>query len=378
MAGIADALAKTGSQLDLHDVLLWNTMYDSWCFFAHPNSSNQAQTFERQKYPIGCSSFSAWGEATRDGTFIFGKNMDNLNLPGILEGRMLVVCDPDNGLGHVNVSHPGMIAIDGGINENGIEMMTQYSPSIYETMRGCGIAVLSRLILQNASRVDDALNILTVYPRCTGINYHVGDAKAQRAIVIETNAKQIAFRRPYKQDILWTTNHYNCYPGWMGYQGENLVEGQKLAFCLKDVKSIESWQESLKDKSNPYLSATGRFRQYEKLLSELYGEITMESGIEILSDRHNPDTGELRDWETAPKARNDGNTIAFWAAPTTFAEKVKFYKSNLETSIVAHTGNLWSMIATPLNGDFRIAMSDFPAQRGPYVHFNLFEELNRY
>jgi len=103
----------------------------------------------------------------------------------------------------------------------------------------------------------------------------------------------------------------------------------------------------------------------------------METGIEILSDRHNPDTGELRDWETPPRARNDGTTIVFWAAPVTFAEKVKVYKSTTEMPVVAHTGNLWSMIATPLNGDFRVAMSDFPAQRGPYIHFNLLEELDR-
>jgi len=263
MTGIADALAKNGSPLDLHDIFLWNTMYDSWCFFAHPNSANQSQAFERDT--VSCRLFQLFcmGRSDRDGSLIFGKNMDNLNLPGILEGRMLVICDPDNGFGHANITHPGMIAIDGGLNESGVAMMTQYSPSIYETMRGCGIGTLSRLVLQNASRVEDALDILTVYPHCTGINYHVADAKAQRAMVIETNAKQVAFRKPYEKAVLWTTNHYNCYPGWMGYQGENLVEGQQPAFRLKDVSSIAAWQESLQEKSNPYISAAGRFRQYE-------------------------------------------------------------------------------------------------------------------
>lgn len=377
MTGIADALKSRGSPIDLDDIFLWNTMYDSWCFFSHPNIQDPTKGFERQRYAVGCSSFSAWGKATRDGNMIFGKNMDNLDLPGILDNRILVINDPDDGLGHANVTHPGMIAIDGGLNENGVEMMTQYSPSIYESMRGCGIAILSRLILQNANSVEDALNILTVYPRCTGINYHVGDAKVQKAIVVETNAKQTAFRKPNGKDILWTTNHYNCYPGWMGYQGENLVEGQAPVYPLDDVSTIDAWQKSLKDKSNLYFSATGRFRQYEKLLNEQYGKITVESGIEILSDRHHPDTGELRNWETPAKAMNDGVTICFWLAPTEFAKKAKIYKSSKEIPIKAQNGNLWSMIAKPLTGDFRIALSDFPAQRGSYIHFNLHEELGR-
>jgi hypothetical protein len=54
-----------------------------------------------------------------------------------------------------------MLAIDGGLNEQGIEMMTHYSPSTHETMGGCGIGTL---ILQGARSVEDAVTTLTVYP----------------------------------------------------------------------------------------------------------------------------------------------------------------------------------------------------------------------
>jgi len=61
LRGMADALAAAGSPLDFDDLLLWNTMYDSWCFFAHPDPSDPAATYPREPYTIGCSSFSAWG-----------------------------------------------------------------------------------------------------------------------------------------------------------------------------------------------------------------------------------------------------------------------------------------------------------------------------
>jgi hypothetical protein len=377
LRGMADALSAAGSPLTLDDLLLWNTMYDSWCFFAHPDPGDPGAQFYREPYTIGCSSFSAWGEATRDGKLLFGKNMDNLDLPGILDGRVLVICDPENGFGHVNVTHPGMLAIDGGFNEDGIEMMTHYSPSIYETMRGCGIGTLSRLILQGAHTIEDAVNILTVYPRCTGINYHVADAKAGRAVVIETNARHTAVRRPFHQDLLWSTNHCNCYPGWRGYDGINMVEGQAPVFKMRDASSIDAWQESLRDTSNPYVDAAGRFRRYERLLGDAYGTLSMENGIEILRDRHHPDTGALRDWDTPAPSRNDGVTISFSLPRKTFAESAPFYKTDRKGKITGQTGNLWCMIATPATGDFRIAMQDFPAHRGQFVQLNLFEELGR-
>jgi hypothetical protein len=377
--GLSDALASQGSPLDFQDMLMWNLMYDTWCFHAHPDQSDPSSNFVRSPYPetIGCSSFSAWGNATRDGKLLFGKNMDNLDLPGVPQGRILVFCDPDNGFGHANVTQAGMLAIDGGFNEAGICMMTHYSGSAYETMRGCGIGTLTRLVLQNAASVEDGIDILNVRPRCTGVNYHIADAKANRAAVVEANAKETAVRRPFGRDMLWSTNHCNCFPGWMGYQGKNMVEGQKPVYRLKDISTIEAWQESLREKDNSNIAATGRFRRYEKLLGEAYGNLSLEKGMEILSDRHNPDTGELRDWDTPAKGRNDGMTISYLLPRRTYSENARFYKSEDSGSITGQSTNLWSAMAAPASGDLYVALEGLPAHRRGFRYFNLFEELGR-
>jgi len=419
MKGIADALQAAGSATDFDDLVLWNTMYDSWCFYNHPDPGDPGTQFPRHPYPPakwqaspapgrlppatghpasdvgkpnapasgqsesphmpGCSSFSAWGPATLNGKLIFGKNMDNLALPGILENRILVIEDPDHGYGHAFVTHPGMLAIDGGINEDGIEMMTHYSPSRNETMRGCGIGTLSRLILQYAHRIDDAVNMLTVYPRCTGINYHVADAKTNCAAVIEVSATDAAVRYPEEgRSVLWSTNHYNCFPGWKGYRGPvNMVSQQQAPFQLKDVGTIDKWQQSLQDRTNPHISGSARFRRYEQLLMQHQGAITVEKGIEILGDRQDPDSGRVRAWDEPIAGRNDGATICALKSEITFAENAKCYKSEAAICISAKSGCLWSMLAVPGDGDVWIAMTDFPAQGGPYVYFNLFEELQR-
>jgi|AntAceMinimDraft_17_1070374.scaffolds.fasta_scaffold03535_2 hypothetical protein len=378
--GIADGIADAGISLTYDDVLLWNTMYDQWCFYAHPNYADPNNPPIRCSYPPGCSSFSAWGRATLDGKMIFGKNMDNLNLPGIIENRILVIVDPEHGYGHAFITHPGMLAIDGGINEDGIAMMTHYSASVNEGLQGCGIGVLTRLILSKVHRIEDAIELLTVYPKCTGINYHVADSKVNRAVVIEVSATEVEARYPEQdKDILWTTNHFNCYPEWKGYTGYNMVLGQAPVYGLADVTTIERWQNSLIDRKNNIIPAAGRFKRYEQLLKENYGKITIENGIKMLSDRYDPYTGEERSWTEPSPGHNDIPTISMLYHPfpnDKIIEGVNYYKTNKTGSVNAYESNLWSLISVLRDGDIWLAIKDFPAQRGPYEFFNLIDELN--
>lgn len=379
MKGIADGMIAGGSTLDYDDIILWNTMYDQWCFYAHPNPADPNRDSVRHAYPPGCSSFSAWGDATLDGKMVFGKNMDNLNIPGAREHRILAIVKPDRGYGHAFITHPGMLAIDGGINEDGVEMMTQYSASVNETLKGCGIGVLSRLILTNTHSLKDVINILTVYPRCTGINYHVGDSKVNKAVVIEVSSTEIAVRYPeVGKDILWTTNHYNSYPGWKGYEGYNMVVNQAPVYRMPDISTIDKWQESLSDKNNPNCCGSARFTRYEQLLEKHYGKINEEIGKKILSDRINPYTGKEREWEEVHPSMNDGVTISMHSTMEKYADNVQFYKSNKRGSISACFSNLWSMVSVLQDGDFWLAIKDFPAQRGGYELFNLRKELSRF
>jgi hypothetical protein len=92
MRGIADGIAAEGSNLGYGDVVLWNTMYDQWCFYARPDLTDPSKESIRHAYPPGCSSFSAWGDATVNGRMVFGKNMDNLNIPGAAEHSAVPAC----------------------------------------------------------------------------------------------------------------------------------------------------------------------------------------------------------------------------------------------------------------------------------------------
>ncbi|WP_269851522.1 C45 family autoproteolytic acyltransferase/hydolase [Methanosarcina horonobensis] len=198
MRGIADGVKDAGIEVTLEQILLWNTNYDQWCIYCHPDYwqgdnqndnqiTNKIENSEGSQQNVitlaggGCSSFCAWGEwAGGDGKLIFGKNEDNFNMPKQLANRILVVASPDDGIGHAFLTYPGMIGLDGGINADGFAMMTQLNSMQYESMKGCGIAIFTRLLLTHARTVEDAIRIFQNYPRCAGIAYHVADAKAKK------------------------------------------------------------------------------------------------------------------------------------------------------------------------------------------------------
>ncbi|AKB36640.1 hypothetical protein MSSAC_2050 [Methanosarcina siciliae C2J] len=410
MIGIADGVKDAGINISLEQIMLWNTNYDQWCIYCHPDywkgdnqgdkkDKNQGdnqddnQGENKSENPVvskagnngasrqniskpagvGCSSFSAWGEwAGGDGKLIFGKNEDNFNMPEQLENRMLVVANPDDGIGHAFLTYPGMIGLDGGINADGLAMMTQLNSMQHESMKGCGIAIFTRLLLTHARTVEDAIGIFQEYPRCAGIAYHVVDARAKKAVVVETSSRKVCCRYPMQGiEALWQTNHSNCYPGWMGYSGYNMVADQVPVNQLKDISTIENWQDSLKEPYNFYVQAPSRFERYQQLIHKYFGNITVENAIKILSDCYDPYTRQTRDVFFPSWTNNILCTIC--ALYPDFAYKAEEPVGQFK----AHIANMWSMVAYPETGDFWLAINDFPAQYGGYEQFNLKELLER-
>lgn len=379
MAGIADGAKDAGSDVTLEQILLWNTNYDQWCIYCHPhywqcNDEESSNPLVTTRLPGGgCSSFCAWDEwAGGDGKLIFGKNEDNFNMPEQLDNRMMVIADPNDGFGHAFLTYPGMIGLDGGVNEDGFEMMTQLNSMQYESMEGCGIGIFTRLLLTHASTVDDAIKTFQNHPRCAGIAYHVADAKAKKAAVVETCSKMVSVRHPMPEiKAIWQTNHSNCYPGWMGYSGYDMVADQAIVNELDDIFTVERWQNSLKDPYNFYVQAPSRFERYGQLIHQYYGDITPENAMKILTDRYDPYTRMTRPKHLPSWTNNILCTIC--ALYPDFAYNAKDPLGDFK----AHIANMWSLVAYPETGDIWLAIKDFPAQYGGYEHFNLKDLLNR-
>lgn len=381
MRGITDGANAAGYDVTFDEIKLWNTMYDQWCIYAHPHYWNIDDESVKGQYPpegpgttvltgSGCSSFSAWDDSVGgNGDMLFCKNEDNLDLPYQLENRYLYIVNPDIGNAHLYLCFPGMIGMDGGFNEKGISMMTQYNASIYETMDGCGIGIFTRLLLTHANNLDEAIQTFYNHPRCTGIAYHCADAHAKKAAVVETSAKMVVVRHPMRNTTrLWQANDSICYPGYQDYEGYNMVYDQQLVYQLNDVSSIEKYLQSQKDPYNFVVPAPCRFERYDRLLHENYGNIDVETAIKIMSDRYDPYTQQTR-----PKMATSYTNNILATISANYPKEL--FTDNPNGEFKAGVANLWSLVAYPSRGDFWLAIDDFPANQGSFYHFNFFELL---
>ena len=370
MKGMADALIDLGSDLTYDDIVMWNTINDSKMLHKGPCSieDNNPAGKRIPFFPQGgCMSAAAWGDATSDNSMIVGKNMDWYSTPEMRKNPLVLVVKPtDGGYGYLAPVYPGWITCIEGINEKGISTGLQISKSDVETMKGAGWHFLTALVLKYSDSIEDAITTLTVYPRPCGNIFEVCDAKIDKAVVVETTANALALRYPVKgKNLLWTTNHFNCYPGWEGYNGSVNMPAQQEKFYKLDLSTVDSWQETIPMWTN------GRFVRSRQLLNENYGEISVEKMINLLSDRYCMKQKKNVEWDDVHAA-----CIAdVWSVDKELAN-IKFYKSNKKAPVLYTGGTIWSLVMKPLTGDVRIAVSGkIPAQRGEFQYINLFAEL---
>lgn len=371
MKGMADALRARGSQVTYDDIVLH--MVGAELGMMDPGH-NLNRPRARNAYPpvTRCSSFSAWGSATKDGKLIAAGNSDYYDTAAELRNRPVAVIDPtDGGYGYTGALWD-VFFTGAGINEAGIAVTGQLVGADSESLRGVSSELLLGMILQYADSIEDAVEILTVYPRTCGIIVHVADGKTGRAAVIEYTAEDIAvrFAEPGK-DVLWTTNHFNCFPGWQGYSGINMAPAYDERAKLEDIDTINKWQDSLEKKG---IGRAGRYGRYRRLLYESYGNITLDKAKEMISDRYSMKLGkvlaptEASGWEDYP--------VMVCRPDWVMTKNIKYYKREKQGKFMVKSGNVSSYAAVPATGEIWWAVGIPPAAyTAGYTRMNLHEEL---
>jgi len=368
--GMADALAKRGSPITYDDIVLHVVASDFGMM--DPSKHDLGKPSRRLPYPglTRCSSFSGWGNATKDGELIVGANSAYYDTEEELINRPIAVVEPTNG-GYAYIgSIWDVFFVTGGINEAGIAINGQLCLADEESLLGLSAELMLKKILQYANSIEDAVEIVTTYPRTCGIIIHVADAKTKRAVVIEYTSDHLAVRtaEPGK-DVLWTTNHFNAYPGWKGYSGESMAEFYDERAKLEDVSTLGKWQDSLAAIGK---GRAGRFGRYEQLLDDHYGKLTVDTAQEILKD-----TFSLEEKRTLAPDEPSSATISQLFEDWVVYENAEYYRIDRSGELRAKYGDVFSYVATPATGDIWIAVGVPRAQyTSGYKHLNLFDELS--
>lgn len=153
-----------------------------------------------------CTNFSAWGEATGQGRLVHGRNLD-WNIDARLQDYAVVfVVRPNGKQAFVNVAWAGFTGVLTGINERGLSIGQVGAESKDVTFRGEPMVFLMRRVMEEPEDLDEAVRIIETAKRTMGINYVIADAKAGRAVAIETTrsyAKVFRDEDPAEQAVAY-------------------------------------------------------------------------------------------------------------------------------------------------------------------------------
>ena len=156
---------------------------------------------------VGCTSFAAQSEKTKDGKLIIGRNFDFYVGDEFANQKEIVLCNPNTGNKFVIITWPGFIGCVSGMNEKGITVTLNAAKSDVPTNTATPIAILAREILQYASTTNDAWLIANKYQTFVSESILIGSSKENRSFIIEKTPTQIDTFSSLT-NVLKCTNHY--------------------------------------------------------------------------------------------------------------------------------------------------------------------------
>ncbi len=136
---------------------------------------------------MGCTSAMAWGDATKDGALLHGRNFDYQGVGAWDREQAVVFHKPSDGQPYVSVAAAGILF--GGItamNEAGLSLVVhQHMASKDLRLGGTPIGVTGDQIMRYAKNLDDARRILDEDTPNGCWTYVVGSAREQAALCYE-------------------------------------------------------------------------------------------------------------------------------------------------------------------------------------------------
>jgi outer membrane lipoprotein-sorting protein len=130
-----------------------------------------------------CSGFALFGKATENGRMYHGRILDYLRGLGLEQNAVVTVVQPDQGNGWVNVGYAGFIGSVTAMNEKHLAIgeMGGRGEGQWD---GKPMAELVREVMEKASTLDEAVEIMRKGPRTCEYYYVISDANTKRAVGI--------------------------------------------------------------------------------------------------------------------------------------------------------------------------------------------------
>jgi hypothetical protein len=126
-----------------------------------------------------CSSFSAWGQRTRDGQTLTARNLDYFHTPGVRRGQIVLIHRGEaNAQPWISITWPGFIGVYTAMNADGVTLSLHDAAGLApsDPTRLVPRSLALRAALEAAagqSAIEDVRRVLRKSPVLVGANIHV-------------------------------------------------------------------------------------------------------------------------------------------------------------------------------------------------------------
>jgi isopenicillin-N N-acyltransferase-like protein len=157
----------------------------------------------------GCTAFGAWGDATAAHHLLCGRDFDWEADPVFDEDRILIFCQPNNGIPFVSLAWAGMAGCVSAMNEAGVSITVNGAPSHLPASGSTPTCLVAREVMEHAHNLAEATDIIRRRQVFVSAMFLVGSRADGKFVVVEKTPNETAVREPEpRADFLVCANHY--------------------------------------------------------------------------------------------------------------------------------------------------------------------------
>ena len=157
---------------------------------------------------VGCTSFAVWGDKSKDGNLLIGRNFDFYAGDAFAEEKIVAFVNPDQGYKFMSVTWGGMIGVVSGMNEKGLTVTINAGKSRIPLVAKTPISIVTREILQYASTIDEAIAIAEKKEVFVSEAIMVGSKADGKAVLIEMSPNNFGVFEVQNSSELICSNHF--------------------------------------------------------------------------------------------------------------------------------------------------------------------------
>jgi isopenicillin-N N-acyltransferase like protein len=156
----------------------------------------------------GCTGLAAWGDQVANGHLLVARNFDWEPAPVFDKERVLIICEPGEGIPFVSLAWAGMAGCVSAMNREGLAVFVNGAPSELPGDTAAPTCFVARDVVQHARTIAEATAILGRYQVFVSAMFLVASREDGRAVVIEKTPNQMTVREPVGTPWIICANHY--------------------------------------------------------------------------------------------------------------------------------------------------------------------------